>query len=112
MSPEIVAGLGIGILICFILIPWIVMQLRDFSAEGYEGERWGRYAYEVRRTGSYVDSGTSYRLADTSRVSLTAREILEEWFIRENILSSDRAHFECLVRLQEEEQWAVRVSAS
>lgn len=104
MNSGVVLGLGISIIVLLWLIPNVFMKLREFSTEGYKGERWGRYVYEIRRTGSYVSSGTSYRLANTSRLSETASQILQEWFIREQIPTSERKFYACDMWLQGEEQ--------
>lgn len=110
MRPEIAVGLGISILILLLLIPEIFARVRDDATFGYEGERWGRYAYEIRRTGSYVYSGTSYRLAYTHKPSQTASQILQEWFTREGIPTRERKFYSCEIRLNEEKEWRARVS--
>ncbi len=105
MRDGVLIGLGISGLVLIWLVPNVVGKIRDERRTGFAGNRWGRVSYEIRRSGSFVYSGTSFRILDTRNRSVTAAELLEEWFFCDETPRSQRSAYSCVCRLQEEEGW-------
>ncbi len=105
MYEASLVGLGISGLVLLWLVPNVVSRIRNERRTGYHGNRWGRIVYEIRRSGSFVDAGTSYRVLDTRNLSVTSAEILQEWFISDQTPKNLRSHYSCVCRLQEAEGW-------
>lgn len=100
MRPEFVGALLALALLGSLAIPICV---RAFGRDRH-AERWGRYEYTVTRSGSFIDSGSSFRLEDPAELDEIARRILTEWFESldgQDALCEDPHHgdYRCLILL-------------
>jgi hypothetical protein len=105
LTRSLIFGLIASGIVLAYFIPWIFGMVKEDSTYGNKGERWGRYAYIITRSGSFVYEGSSYRLGDMNKPDLTAREILVEWFERDETPRGLRYTYTCAIRLEESGEW-------
>lgn len=88
-----------------ILLVLICLYLSMVLNQSRDRERFGRYAYKIFRSGSFVYEGSSYRCEDPESLDWVARLLLEEWFDseageRELMYCSNKDRYRCVAFLE------------
>lgn len=76
--PEF-AGLACAAFILAPVLAVVCLRVAQFTSDR-DRRRYGRYAFVVTRSGSFVADGSSYRSEDPSELDDVAQRILCEWF--------------------------------